>query len=283
MKKRVFAAAGALLCGVLWAQIPGGQGFPGSGGLPGGGIPGMGGIPGAAGGAEAAEARIHSDMAMMKLDGLIPLRFGNALDGSAIPGASVEIVGVGTFFTDARGIAAFPVQPDGAYQLIFTKQGFIQTPLDFKIQTGQVIFNWFSISPGLLGDYRFVLNWGDKPKDLDIHLEKAGGYHISYQNMREYSDEEAKLDRDDRDSYGPETVTLAKLEAKAVYHLYIVDYTNSGKRNSTALSESGATVLVYNQNRLLRAFRVPQGKGFRWNVCKIERGAVVPVNTVTGQ
>ncbi|MDR1029276.1 MAG: hypothetical protein LBL76_00215 [Treponema sp.] len=232
-------------------------------------------------GPDVEKAMVLSDMALMKLDKLIPMRFGNALDGKPIPGAQVEIPGVGSFVTDARGIISFPEQADGSFTLVVTKAGFIPTAIPFKIQLSTVINNWYSISPELQGDFRFVLDWGERPADLDLHFEKQGGYHISYWNMKTAVDGSAKLDRDDTSGYGPETITVARAEASGVYHLYVIDYTNRNNNRSTALSRSGATIRVYNQNRLINTFTVPDaGNGSRWNVCDLSRNQILPAGTI---
>jgi hypothetical protein len=233
-------------------------------------------------GTDVEKAMILSDMAIMKLDGLIPMRFANALDGKPIAGATVDIPGIGSFVTDSRGVIAFPKREDGGFTMVFAKEGFITTSIPFRIQVSTVINNWFSISPGMDGDFRFVLDWGEKPADLDIHFEKQGGYHISYWNMRTLADGSAKLDRDDRSGYGPETITVARAEGNGVYHLYVIDYTNRNDRSSVALSRSGATIRVYNSERLLYTFTVPSsgGNGRRWNVCDIVRNRIEPINAI---
>ncbi|MDR2095529.1 MAG: hypothetical protein LBP76_08425 [Treponema sp.] len=229
------------------------------------------------------EASIRSEMALLKMRGLIAMRFGNALDGKAVPGATVDIPGIGNFTTNNKGIITFPKRADGSFSMTVSKQGFITTPIDFEIQLGFVIFNWYSISPEIPNkDFRMVLDWGEQPSDLDLHFEKTGGYHISYRNTRTASDGNAMLDRDDTSSYGPETITVEKAEARSVYNLFVIDYTNGGNASSSALSRSGAVIRVYSQNRLLQSFSVPANMpGTRWNVFRIENGELVPLNTVT--
>jgi hypothetical protein len=233
------------------------------------------------GGTNVEKVMILSDMALMKLDKLIPMRFANALDGRPIAGGQVDIPGIGVFITDNRGIISFPQQEDGSYTMTFTKTGFIASTIAFKIQVSTVINNWYSISPELEGDFRFVLDWGERPEDLDVHFEKEGGYHISYWNMRSSADGSAKLDRDDRSGYGPETVTVERAESSGRYRLYVIDYTNRSNPNSTALSRSGATVRVYRNNQLLDSFTAPtEGLGVQWNVCEIVQNRVVPIGRI---
>jgi hypothetical protein len=259
-----------------YAQDFGGLGDFGSG------FGDLGGGFGSLGDAATDEAMIRSDMAMMQMEGLVPMRFANALDGKPIPGATVAIPGIGTFTTNAKGIITFPQRADGTFTMTVSKSGFITTPIEFKIQTGVVIFNWFSISPEIPNkDYRIVLDWGERPSDLDLHFEKRGGYHISYHNMRTHSDGNVQLDRDDMSSYGPETITIERTDARSVYTLYVIDYTNQRSRSSSALSQSGAVIRVYSRNRLLHTFQVPAGQGIRWEVFRIEGGNIAPINRVS--
>ncbi|MDR1278413.1 MAG: hypothetical protein LBK02_06655, partial [Treponema sp.] len=196
MKNFVLLLMAVLLSSAVYGQMPGGWG-------------------GASGNPRAlTDGRIKSDMAMMAMDGVIPLRFANALDGQGIPGGLLLVTNVGDFTTDNRGIVQVPQIPDGTYAAVFSKEGFITTPIEFRVVLGAVVFNWFSVSPGLDGKaYRFVLDWGERPADLDMHLEKRGDYHISYGNMRSAADGTVTLDRDDRDGYGPETITVAEVES----------------------------------------------------------------------
>jgi hypothetical protein len=230
---------------------------------------------------DADKAIVSAEMGILKLQGLTPMRFADALTGKPIPKAAIDIKGIGTFTTNTKGIITFPRHADGRFTLVFSKEGYITTPIDFEIQLGNVIFNWFSISPGMSGDYRFVLDWGEKPADLDIHFEKEDGYHVSWRNMHSASEGNVTLDRDDTAGYGPETITAEKVQATNAYSLYVMDYTNRSAQTSKALSLSGATIRVYGDNRLLYTFTVPPNvQGIRWDVFQISKGIVVPVNTV---
>ncbi|MHC6203547.1 YfaP family protein [Breznakiellaceae bacterium SP9] len=238
---------------------------------------------GAPGGQSSAadRAAISADMAMMKMRRLTPLRFVNALDGNGISGGTVSIPGIGTYTTDNRGIISFPRHADGNFTLTFSKDSFITTPINFSIKLGMIIFDWFSISPGWAGALRVVLDWGERPSDLDLHFEKERAYHISYQNMHASSDGDVKLDRDDTSGYGPETISASKVDNSAAYSVYVIDYSNLGLSSSQALAKSGATIRVYGNNQLLHTYQVPEsGSGTRWNVFKLVNGKVQAVNTI---
>lgn len=145
------------------------------------------------------------------------------------------------------------------------------------------------ISPALKSDeYRIVLTWGERPWDLDSHLyvTKQGeeSYHVWYWNMVHYEDGEivAQLDIDDTWSEGPETITVTVVVDKELsYHYYVQDYTNGSNSSSTELSLSGASVQVYNGERLIKSYTVPMNeKGTRWNVFEIMNGKLVDINTI---
>jgi hypothetical protein len=230
------------------------------------------------------QAMIRSKMALEKMSGRVPLHFSNAVDGKSIVGLSVYLQDAGNFTTDRNGIAVLPKLRDGTYTITVSKQGFITTPIQFSVQIGVVAFDWFSVSPGMEDkDFRVVLDWGEHPRDLDLHFVKegAGGYHISYHNMVAADDGTAVLDCDDTDSFGPETITVEKAETDKSYTVYVHDYTNRKAASSNALSKSGAAIRVYSQNRLLYTFPVPKDTiGTRWDIFKIENGEIVPINTV---
>jgi hypothetical protein len=146
-------------------------------------------------------------MMRLKMDGLIPLRFTNALDGKPVDGA----------VSNKEGIISFPEQEDGFYTLVFSKDGFITTEVEFEVKLNNVFSNRISVSPVMRGDYlRIVLDWTDKPADLDLHPEKedggSPGCHISYWNTHNASDGSVILDRDDRDGFGQETVTVMETD-----------------------------------------------------------------------
>jgi stress response protein SCP2 len=239
-------------------------------------------------GSDFAKAIEKSEDALDKMDGLIPMRFYNALDRNPISEATVEIPDVGKFITNSKGKIVFPVIRDGNYTLTFSKEGFITTPIEFRVLLGIVMLNWYSISPGFINrDLRVVLEWGEKPADLDVHFVKTGGsvnYHISYQNMHTAEDGSTVLDRDDTTGYGPETITIGRIEPNAAYTCYVHDYTNRNNTTSGQMTQMGAVIRVYSQNRLLYTYRLSEnGNGTRWDVFKVEQGAIVPINTVTAR
>jgi hypothetical protein len=219
---------------------------------------------------------VLSRMMKMKMDGLIPLRFVSALDAKSIEGATVVVEGIGTFTTNREGIISFPEQEDDFYTLEFSRRGFITSRIEFEVINNNVYNGRFSISPVMQGDYmRIVLDWGERPADIDLHLVKEGSYHVSYWDMHSSADGSVTLDRDDRDGFGPETITIMVTDLRAVYQIYVHDYTNKDRASSSDLSRSGAAVRVYDRDGLVRSFYVPANRpGVLWEVFKIVGGEI---------
>lgn len=102
--------------------------------------------------------------------------------------------------------------------------------------------------------------------------------------MKVSDDGEARLDRDDTDSWGPETITIRQIETEGHYEFWVHDYTNRNDENSRKLSKSKATVKVYGNNQLLEIFSIPtDGRGNKWHVFTIDHGKIVPTNYITAE
>ena len=215
-------------------------------------------------------------------NGKLVLRFINAENGSPVESATIKIEGIGDFTSDMQGKVLIDPQPDKTYALHFSKEGFIPATYPFEIVAGTVFYNRFSVCPVIeFGALRVVLDWGKNPADLDAHLVKEGDYHISFQNMHISKDGTAKLDRDDRTGFGPETITVKAIDNKATYTFYIKNLSDARSPNSKSLSKSKATVKVYGNNQLLKSFSIqPDQKGTTWMVFTITDGRIVDKNEV---
>ena len=92
------------------------------------------------------------------------------------------------------------------------------------------------------------------------------------------------LDRDDTSSYGPETVTVYRLNESGIYSYYVYDYTNGGDDFSDEMgTKSKAKVKVYDEGALVTTFSVPYGEeGDCWHVFDYNAATkeVIPVNTM---
>lgn len=227
----------------------------------------------------------------------------NALTGSSIEGVTVRlrpgwdnkngtlatVIETGTnavTVTDSNGQYSFEVL-EGCYTAEFIKEGYI-TGYANVICTNMNDADQDAVLTPVLSDdeYRVVLTWSSTPRDLDSHisgpLSTGDRFHVYYRNMSASDNGEivAKLDLDDRSSYGPETITLKKTQA-GVYKYAVHDYTNSSSTSSTALSMSGAKVELYRGNTLIATYNVPiNTTGTVWNVFEIEGDTIRTINTM---
>lgn len=139
----------------------------------------------------------------------------------------------------------------------------------------------FSISPSLAeGEIRIVLEWGATPSDLDSHLEGTtkNGDEVSIYWMNPVATSGAKtiaqLDVDDRDGYGPETITLSELDGTYQYRVH--RFSSSG-----SLAMSGAVVKVYSGSSEPITISVPSDCDEWWDVFTIENGEIKNINGAT--
>ncbi|MCB1140761.1 MAG: carboxypeptidase regulatory-like domain-containing protein [Leptospiraceae bacterium] len=168
----------------------------------------------------------------------------------------------------ADGSYVIPNVPAGNYTVEVAGNGFAttyQTVISAGNNSGnQNIF----VSPTLAADeVRIVLAWGEKPADLDSHLEydsvtnlDEGKYPQVVWNNKSRLNGNLTLDVDDVDGYGPETTTLkGSVWSKPRRGYSIYNY-----RNDAPMSVSAATIKVFKSTGLVRTYNAGQGQVNRW-------------------
>ena len=211
----------------------------------------------------------------------------NAVTGLVEEDISVSLHGL-EVLSDREGFYSLYV-PDFLNSYVLTGtgdkfcpyNGIINIPSDHS--SNMFEYN-FSISPAPeLGEVRIILTWGSNPSDMDAHLLTpeidSVNFHISYSNRG--SSESAPfvvLDLDDVDGFGPETITIKKLES-GIYKYYIHQYSNDGM-----LKESNARVQIFvSPNCNGEAIDIIEhGEGRYWNVFEINgvNGDILEVNQI---
>jgi uncharacterized protein YfaP (DUF2135 family) len=202
-----------------------------------------------------------------------------------IPGATVIVQKNGatsvTSTTDAQGLATVDTGfADTADSLIIVKKPGYSNLVAKCPCKGMT----YALSPVMtnLDGLRIVLNWGAQPRDLDSHIAFPGN-HIYFANKTGATGAQANLDVDDTDSFGPETITISKKHAGESYVYAVHDFTNARQPGSNELSESGAKVLVYVGQSLVRSYYVPNRPGNLWTVFRITAdGEFQDINTMRG-
>ena len=185
--------------------------------------------------------------------------------------------------TDETGIFVFEVEI-GQYRLDISKEEYIGTFANVRMGADETPREIVCALSPEIKEFRIVLTWGSRPRDLDAHLSgpnpDGGDFHIWYRNRYPIGGKDF-LDRDDMDKYGPETVTIYK-PAVGNYRYSVHDYSNKKSKRSKNLSRSNAQIFVYGQNKLLASFEVPHNfRGNCWHVFEIdEKHAIIPINKV---
>ena len=220
----------------------------------------------------------------------------DSLTGNGLAGVTVNlraglntqtgtVVTTGT--TNGAGLFSIANVPTGYYTAELAKTGYITAFISIYSLGGETTGNQnASISPVLAaGETRIVLTWGAAPSDLDSHLTgpktSGGRFHIYYVGTSVNDGTIAQLDADDTSSYGPETVTISTQIAR-VYRYSGYDCTNRASLSSTALSNSGAQVKVYQASGLVATYNIPSNVGGTlWAVFELSGNTLTPLNTLS--
>ena len=120
---------------------------------------------------------------------------------------------------------------------------------------------------------KVILDWGTTPKDLDLHTEFGTDGHVFWAAKKSTY---VNLDRDDVDSYGPETITITTSTSDTQeYNVYVYNYSDRENSESNRLASSNARVKVFINNELVKTYVVPSTQqGLVWKICKIYKGQI---------
>ncbi len=194
----------------------------------------------------------------------------SATTGQGIGGANV-CAASGSPCTTADGSGNYTLSDvlTGQQTLRASASGYFSLDQNVTVNYNQTSQLGFVLSPALPeGEMRIVLTWGADPSDLDAHLwlPTSHPYHVYwYHTGNCAADPYACLDIDDRNSYGPETITI-KQRFSGTYRFAVNKYEGNGP-----ITASGAHVRVYNWTGLIAEYWVPtSGSGDWWYVFDID-------------
>lgn len=228
-----------------------------------------------------------------------------SLTGVGAPGLSLRLrAGINqstgevlaTSTTSAAGDYSFTGLTEGDYTLeIDGEPLYIKDHFTLRITAGTTAEQNFAVSPMLgNGAFQIVLTWGQTPQDLDAHLtgpkipqdssisgdrfhiywsSGQAGYGIYKYNGTTY----ARVEHDETDRFGPETVSLLERVAGS-YRFYVHAFDNEEDPNANepmVLAKSNAVVKVYrviNDRVLIATYNVPQKAGSVWAVFELVSG-----------
>lgn len=201
----------------------------------------------------------------------------DSVTGHGIADANINIDNKWDTLTDNSGWAPIPNEvPDGTHEILVSKgDDYVPTKSTFNIVGDEITAN-SQISVPKAVDYnriQIVLDWGYEPYDIDSHII-CENHHVYFSNRYE---DNMDLDRDDTDSYGPETITIRDIKADKKYEYYVFNYSHQ-ELYGTSLSYSNARVRVIIQNEQVNEFNITPGMvGRTWHVFDIINGNEIVV------
>jgi hypothetical protein len=170
--------------------------------------------------------------------------------------------------------SAFGVD-DSSVSLIIKKDGF--SPLVVKCPCNGMSYA-VSETMKQIEQFRVVLNWGDTPQDLDLHVVYPNN-HVFFETK---TGTDAFLDVDDTDGFGPETITIKTRHQGENYVFAVHNFSAAEKYGTRSLSNSKAKVFVYVGQSLIRSYYVkPEQVGALWVLFAVDgNGSLRDINTV---
>jgi len=143
--------------------------------------------------------------------------------------------------------ASFPV---GNYTRQASLENFSDSvrKMSFKVSsTEKESTNRIFLSREVNG-FRMVLTWFEVPKDLDSHLILPNGKEVNYDNKVE---NHITLDVDNREGYGPETITAMDY-SPGTHTFYVHKFSEDG-----SLAGCNARVVVFKGNKQILDINIP--------------------------
>ncbi|HOT96117.1 MAG TPA: YCF48-related protein [bacterium] len=171
----------------------------------------------------------------------------------------------------------------GSYTLFVSATDYMGTESILAFSESEDKYLEISLSPVIKpGEMRLILNWGNQPKDLDLHLRtpviEGVSHEIYWDNKGNLeSAPYVLLDVDHQEGYGPETITIGALQP-GTYRCFVENFSEL-----PALSGANARVQIYTSAGLLQTITIPtSGTGTFWYVCEIDgaTGAVTVRNLI---
>jgi len=180
-----------------------------------------------------------------------------------------ETVSTATATTNSMGRYSITLG-EGSYIFKASKTGYIDTEKTLEV-TGDIEMGGnadIDLSAVLgEGEWRVVLRWGEHSHDLDSYLYFDDAFKMfSWWNIKQeqqvgvISGLTSVLDRDDVESYGPETTTLTgmgKCTDSCVAKFHVDNYTPE----DGDLGDSDATVSVMAGSGVLKTYTIPKSAG----------------------
>lgn len=206
-----------------------------------------------------------------ELDGVVKLKFKDAVTAKPIPGLRLQFDDQTGFSGNDDGVLELPSSTveglvDQDLPFTVTAPGYVDYRDSLHVRVGTLVTKRFVLSPVLEArQARLVVEWGRTPADLDAWLV-GPDFTVSYRSMNNAAGN-ARLDRDARNGWGPETITLLNIRPDADYLFSVVNYSNEAPMD-------GVKVSLYVNNSLIRVFSFPKTSQRKVDLVKIHHTSV---------
>ena len=164
----------------------------------------------------------------------------NAIDNTILPSVeihyTVDDIYIESVITDAAGKATIFISSDDSPTLVTynaTKDGFVPSDGSLTVtEDSEEASLIISLTPELKPDqtYRLVMNWGEHPSDLDLHVtqysksDPAQPCETYYHNMRGCNGLYLDVDNTQGGLNGAETITWEEGQGDYFYLLFVFDF-----------------------------------------------------------
>jgi hypothetical protein len=184
----------------------------------------------------------------------------NARNGQGLDGATVRVMGTDITASSSSGYFTLQNVPPGTYTVKFEMTGYITVERVISIESDITVGGVMdvSMSPAMRDDqWRAVLKWNARPSDLDTYAQWGYSKVCWYGKDKYGGNMEGKLEKDDTDGYGPETLFLSDVgkcvgsSSSCDIKYSINDYTKSG-----TMLEKGASVTLYSGERVVDTWNI---------------------------
>lgn len=199
------------------------------------------------------------------------------LDNQPVANARVYVEGTGyrqIANTGADGNATLTVRPGDTIR-VYAQKGTLKSTVITETApgAGQSLFNQIDLVEPLV---TAMLTWSETPDDLDSHLTGPGALHVYYPSASRGSltvFPYAKLDTDDVDGFGPEIVTITRMQ-EGTYRFSVHNY--SGQTDGPIQGSRAVVNLVVPRSGVIRRYDVPTANpsnGNLWTVFELDVNA----------
>ncbi len=217
--------------------------------------------------------------------GCVVDQLGARVSGARVVADGIDYTGNTSTGTDSAGNFALPIKKAARAAITSRSGGKTSNSVAAGPSTSD-----FAASGSCLvltdqaNNVSIKLTWGEMPADVDSHLLTPGGDHIYFSNKGDLAAAPwANLDVDDTSSFGPEIVTLRKLQVGS--YTYVVNNYSRNQGPTPGLTESPTRVEL-NIGGATTAYAPPAGEAdaawwtvFNFSVDAQCRVTVTAVNT----